>query len=323
MPLRIKIYLGLFTTVAVLIVTGAVLDFKNLSGLEARVAQVIGIDAKTGKLINDPSKPSDDPFEGDIDKDGIKDELESIYNTSSTNPDTDGDGFLDGEEVASGCDPLDGDREKDCPESYGRYFKKFEEEDKNLTRELAALVAGGMDTGDLETSNPEFYENLQELQLKAVDDSDKLFSIDSNEHNIIVSDDNSFQAIEEYLINISNLLSKDITEALPKKQLNIIFEGLGEENIKNNEILLKYLTTYELAYTKALQITVPSSWLEVHKDLLDLLKKNALIFSSLVKSYDDPIRALSAVVEFKNLTSDYQNLINKIGEKYNSLSEEL
>jgi hypothetical protein len=42
----------------------------------------------------------------DSDKDGLTDDLEAFYGTDKNNPDTDGDGYKDGEEVDNGYDPL-------------------------------------------------------------------------------------------------------------------------------------------------------------------------------------------------------------------------
>lgn len=42
----------------------------------------------------------------DSDHDGLSNDLESLYTTDPSNPDTDGDGYKDGEEVANGYDPL-------------------------------------------------------------------------------------------------------------------------------------------------------------------------------------------------------------------------
>jgi len=44
--------------------------------------------------------------ENDYDKDGLNDKLELSFKTDLTNPDTDGDGFKDGEEVKNGFNPL-------------------------------------------------------------------------------------------------------------------------------------------------------------------------------------------------------------------------
>ena len=46
------------------------------------------------------SQPDADP-----DNDGLKNWEEDTYRTDPRNPDTDGDGYLDGEETASGYDP--------------------------------------------------------------------------------------------------------------------------------------------------------------------------------------------------------------------------
>lgn len=47
----------------------------------------------------------DMPFDGD--QDGLMDLDEQDHGTDAANPDTDGDGFLDGWEVSQGADPLD------------------------------------------------------------------------------------------------------------------------------------------------------------------------------------------------------------------------
>jgi hypothetical protein len=44
--------------------------------------------------------------ENDYDKDGLNDRLELTFHTDLTNPDTDGDGYQDGEEINAGYDPL-------------------------------------------------------------------------------------------------------------------------------------------------------------------------------------------------------------------------
>jgi hypothetical protein len=50
----------------------------------------------------DPDLDSD----SDSDNDGLTDVMEEIYGTDKNNPDTDGDGYLDGDEVENGYDPL-------------------------------------------------------------------------------------------------------------------------------------------------------------------------------------------------------------------------
>lgn len=49
----------------------------------------------------------------DSDKDGLSDDIELKLGTDPNNPDTDGDGYKDGEEVANGYNPLVGDNNQE------------------------------------------------------------------------------------------------------------------------------------------------------------------------------------------------------------------
>jgi gliding motility-associated-like protein/uncharacterized repeat protein (TIGR01451 family) len=77
--------------------------------------EVLGIDdLATANLTTgtsnplDPCDPSVDALAtNDCDLDGLDNAGEILAGTDNTNPDTDGDGFLDGEEVDAGSDPLD------------------------------------------------------------------------------------------------------------------------------------------------------------------------------------------------------------------------
>ena len=57
-------------------------------------------------LNNKPVKLEDNDF----DKDGLSDRMELNFHTNLDNPDTDGDGYKDGDEIANGYDPSQGER---------------------------------------------------------------------------------------------------------------------------------------------------------------------------------------------------------------------
>jgi len=62
---------------------------------------------KDGLTDDEEEQYGTDPFEPDSDGDGLYDREEvKVYHTNPLNPDTDGDGYLDGEEVENGYNPL-------------------------------------------------------------------------------------------------------------------------------------------------------------------------------------------------------------------------
>lgn len=67
------------------------------------------------ELINgySPHNPETVKLENnDFDNDGLSDRMELNFHTDITNPDTDGDGFKDGEEIHNGYDPLKANKAK-------------------------------------------------------------------------------------------------------------------------------------------------------------------------------------------------------------------
>src|SRR3989344_7048947 len=89
----------------------------------------------------------------DADQDGLSDQDESYWNTDFQNPDSDGDGFLDGEEVASGFDPREpsshelGDRLEDTVFGSVKTVKAGDFMDVNLTDSANNLLLAGFGGG--------------------------------------------------------------------------------------------------------------------------------------------------------------------------------
>src|SRR3990167_9423282 len=86
----------------------------------------------------------------DPDNDGLSNIDESYWNTDFQNPDTDGDGFLDGEEVVSGHDPS-----KAGPDDSLR--------DLNLTQKLSELTSAGLVEGSLKMDSSNLDKSLANL----------------------------------------------------------------------------------------------------------------------------------------------------------------
>ena len=77
-------------------------------------------------LGGDPLYKFDDLTLSDIDGDGVRDEDEKLYGTEPLDPDTDGDGILDGSELFSyGTDPLSEDTDSDGLEDPRELFEEY------------------------------------------------------------------------------------------------------------------------------------------------------------------------------------------------------
>lgn len=86
--------------------TMKIFDFNQPSGLvqpENTVDLSETLEKAMGELSGKIITPVEHP---DSDNDGLSDIMEDVYKTDKSNPDTDGDGYLDGGEVERGYDPL-------------------------------------------------------------------------------------------------------------------------------------------------------------------------------------------------------------------------
>ncbi|KKS12932.1 MAG: hypothetical protein UU70_C0028G0001, partial [Candidatus Yanofskybacteria bacterium GW2011_GWA1_41_6] len=170
MPNKIKIFFGFLALIALFSVYSV---FNSLSGKSAPFA-AIGIE-----------NPLPVP-DSDADHDGLTNREESYWNTDFQNPDTDGDGFKDGEEVASGHDPL-----KPGPND-------LLDNPANLTEKIQNLVVGGLYSKDLKPDNKNFDSSIGNISAVIIDD---FYRSQSSQKPQITLVDNSKENQEFYLKN--------------------------------------------------------------------------------------------------------------------------
>ena len=101
---KTKIHSILIILDVVLIIGGVVFVLKY-SSRESLLG--INFGSKNSKISQENFKDSDN--------DGLRDWEEELFGTDINNPDTDGDGYLDGEEVDSGHNPLVKAPGDNCP----------------------------------------------------------------------------------------------------------------------------------------------------------------------------------------------------------------
>jgi len=231
----------------------------------------------------------------DSDNDGIPDLSEAYYRTSPFNPDTDGDGYLDGEEVASGFDPTKKDDKK-------RTAKK------NVTETFTERLVAGLYVGDLKPENENFNENLDLLTFAVIDDSIQKLYPPINKDGIKLTD-NSVSSQEEYLENISLLIEGPfLAEFMSQSQIMhkavmLLLQNNYEEATK---IFNNLSITFAGAYTKLLTVPVPPKWESFHLHMLTIFRNISINHASLAKINEDPFLALTALSSFTSNLSEIE-----------------
>ena len=271
----------------------------------------------------------------DSDNDGLKDWEEELFHTDLLNPDTDGDGYLDGEEVDSGHNPLvkaPGDKLTFYPMPLG---EKYNITQKVLSDEIidALLDSYTLQKAEYIEDHSEIYSpetfsasikesTIQEMSLRAwvdiypillekaeqtISEMPEIFEIEVTDEDIRISEDNSLQAIKSYLAQISSFLNSDVF-FLQEQAFQALISAFENNNFSQLDELIKI---NDAKIEKAKEIIVPSTWKEIHKQGLELTLLIRNIFVSFRDSPDDPFKAQMAYPEFENFVDAWNNLMKK------------
>lgn len=277
MPNKIKIFFGFLALIALFSVYNV---FNSLSGKPTPFA-AIGLQT-----------PLPNP-DVDADHDGLTNREESYWNTDFQNPDTDGDGFLDGEEVTSGHDPL-----KTAPND-------LLNNPSNLTEKIQKLVVGGLYSNDLKPDNKNFDTSINTISAVIIDDfyqsqslqKPQLILISNSKENQEFYLKNTVQIIKQLLLTPQNNIDPKITG----DQYIVLLSGL-KNNLKDS-------------YQDLAQMSIPKNWQGVHYDLLNIINRSMANYESLGSYQSDPYRAYIALEDIKSMDSDIKNLLKQVNSK--------
>ncbi|OGZ35265.1 MAG: hypothetical protein A3A94_01460 [Candidatus Portnoybacteria bacterium RIFCSPLOWO2_01_FULL_43_11] len=240
----------------------------------------------------------------DSDEDGLLDWEEAIYKTNPNNPDTDGDGYFDGEEIASGYDPL-----KPAPNDKSsdkamepRPAPGVLSRDTNLTKVLVQDIVSGMMAGAI---NPLVSENgaadidsasqanLDEFLTNALADSSQVLIPEIKDEELKISSDNSEEAVKNYLTKYSEIILKYLDA--PEFKTTEMEDTLHALETRNFSQINKRINAYKLTYEELKNTPVPLNALEIHKLELQILLISINTFEAVKNVDEDPLKAVLAV----------------------------
>ena len=285
---KIKLFIGFLGLVALFSVFNFFNSFGNSSSTFLKPL--------TGSVL--------EAVDQDDDKDGLANREESYWNTDFQNPDTDGDGFLDGEEVASGHDPL-----KPGPNDQLN-------NNKNITAGLTELITAGIYAQDLKpgVDDKKYDQAVSDLSLAVMID---FYGTQTDHNNISLNLVNGSKDSQKIYLGI---LAKSIKENILDFPEKI---NTNKSPDQQPEFFLNKSQQYRKSYDDLSKIQVPKNWEAIHRAILNILNRLAVNYI-FIGSYEiDPIKGFLAVNEVQqNIEPEIKFLLQEIQSniKQNKLS---
>lgn len=229
---------------------------------------------------------------GDSDKDGLIDRDEVYWRTDINNPDTDGDGFKDGEEVLTGHNPL-----VKGPDD-------FLDPTQNATQRITELAIGGILAGDLDPSSPNYEASVKMLAEEMATQYGRTITIPRDTLQIIADSD---EVKIEYARTMSTAFLKIILPAI--NDTNTFFDTYGDIPLASRSWVTENPKLYgafskearrlaSVMQDRALKIVaipVPKLFEPQHVGAVTMLRAQQRYYELLAAFKEDPLLGSSAL----------------------------
>ncbi len=254
----------------------------------SNIANIVGSTTTTATLV-------------DSDADGLMDDREERYYTDLHKADTDGDGYLDGEEVISGYDPT---RKDSGGIGNGNVTDIFAE------RLIAGIYAGDLDPK--KKDSPEYTKGLDLVSLTTVTDAkERIAIVDSALDLLIVPD--TLENITDYGNFIkANVLGGEMKLRLATQQdfLDKALEYIEEDKIPLAINIFKNNKEFFGSRAESWSATaVPEGFGKFHQEFLKYLKMMENHHAAASKFNDDPFLAQVAISAMPELNHNIRKIV--------------
>lgn len=235
----------------------------------------------------------------DSDNDGVKDWEEALWGMDFKNPDTNGDGVLDGQEVEKRRNEL---RTSD---EFIDVDEVPDTETERIARQLLTLALNVNQASGGQINQQEI-SNLAEGFVQSVKPNMvSMYSL--GDLNISVT-----QTAQKYYDEMSKELA--YLDTVSTDELKILEVAISTNRKNKLKELDPIIEAYASAPEKILDKEVPSQVAEYHLDYLNALTQKAIAIVSMTQYFDDPVIALRGVQEYgiadQNLIQASQNIQN-------------
>lgn len=289
---------GLALVVVVLIVAGTIFGSKIKFDVPIK-------DLQNVELVVE-RKTQSDFKSGDADEDRLPDWLEEFYKTDPNNPDTDGDGTKDGEEVDEDRDPAVAGPDdplitrKDLIETEADLsdFTPGTLTDKTSI-ELFSQYMNLKKQGTLKTEDEtKLVEDLskkvtQEATLKPKYVEANLYIVNSTKETITVYGDRVAQVASSALLRMDSY-----------------------KNLKDMAYLSQIAKEYKTYAEELSQVRVPSVTKDIHLQLINYLYNTGVFFDSLVSADADPLSSLVVLSQYKTMQVNDTQLYTSLSQYF-------
>jgi len=247
----------------------------------------------------------------DMDNDGLSDIEESFYRTDLQNPDTDGDGYLDGEEVASGYDPRVA-----APNDVKHGVISKAASDVNLTSRLMGRLYASVDEGEIDVEDFDSVENilddivyntsLESLPIfyaENVEESEIITLYEYTNREMQIYSDKMFQIINDRLLAIS---------VGHLNRLEEILLNFGEDENALRDEAQYYLPKIKSALNELFALPVPKPWISQHMALIDIIRDYDAVYEALETSDSDIMKAIVVSQKINELDLEFNDVFTDL-----------